>query len=116
MAPEVIELCGASTASDIWSVGATTIELLVGNPPYHNLAPMSALFRIVQDDHPPLPDVSPMLQDFLLLCFQKDSNLRVSAKKLLKHSWIVSAKTSLKVDDGCRGACILTNSQKRPLM
>jgi serine/threonine protein kinase len=56
MAPEVIELCGATTASDIWSLGCTTIELLQGNPPNHNLSPMSALFRIVQDDHPPLPD------------------------------------------------------------
>jgi len=25
-------------------------------------------------------------------CFQKDPNLRVSARKLLKHPWIVSAK------------------------
>ena len=27
-------------------------------------------------------------------CFQKDPNLRVSAKKLLKHSWIVNARRS----------------------
>lgn len=35
------------------------IELLTGEPPYFDLAPMPALFRIVQDDHPPLPpDIS----------------------------------------------------------
>lgn len=55
MAPEVIELSGATTASDIWSLGCTVIELLEGKPPYHNLQPMPALFRIVNDDHPPLP-------------------------------------------------------------
>ena len=55
MAPEVIELTGATTASDIWSLGCTVIELLEGKPPYHNLQPMPALFRIVNDDHPPLP-------------------------------------------------------------
>ncbi|OAJ39182.1 hypothetical protein BDEG_23044 [Batrachochytrium dendrobatidis JEL423] len=55
MAPEVIELQGASTTSDIWSVGCTSIELFTGHPPYHELAPVSALFRIVSDDHPPIP-------------------------------------------------------------
>jgi serine/threonine protein kinase len=30
MAPEVIELSGATTASDIWSLGCTVIELLEG--------------------------------------------------------------------------------------
>ncbi|KAF8458870.1 hypothetical protein BGX38DRAFT_1264595 [Terfezia claveryi] len=93
MAPEVIELAGASTASDIWSVGCTVIELLDGKPPYHKLASMPALFRIVNDDHPPLPEgASPAVRDFLMQCFQKDPNLRVSARKLLKHPWIVSAK------------------------
>lgn len=110
MAPEVIELSGATTASDIWSLGCTVIELLDGKPPYHKLQPMPALFRIVNDDHPPLPEsASPVsiakheirfqdltkpqaVQDFLLQCFQKDPNLRVSAKKLLKHPWIVNAR------------------------
>lgn len=35
-------------ASDIWSVGCLIIELLTGYPPYYDLQPMSALFRIVQ--------------------------------------------------------------------
>lgn len=93
MAPEVIELSGASTASDIWSLGCTVIELLDGKPPYHKFAPMPALFRIVNDDHPPLPEgVSPLVRDFLMQCFQKDPNLRVSAKKLLRHPWILGTK------------------------
>ncbi|KAK8175802.1 cell division control protein 15, cdc15 [Phyllosticta citrichinensis] len=93
MAPEVIELCGPTTASDIWSLGCTVIELLEGKPPYHQLQPMPALFRIVNDDHPPLPEAaSPAVRDFLMQCFQKDPNLRVSARKLLKHPWIVNAR------------------------
>ncbi|EPQ62400.1 Bgt-1818 [Blumeria graminis f. sp. tritici] len=93
MAPEIIQLSGATPASDIWSLGCTVIELLEGKPPYYKLAPMPALFAIVNDDHPPLPEgVSPAARDFLMQCFQKDPNLRVSARKLLKHAWIVGSK------------------------
>ncbi|KAG0652041.1 Serine threonine-kinase sepH [Hyphodiscus hymeniophilus] len=95
MAPEIIQLSGATPASDIWSLGCTVIELLEGKPPYYKLAPMPALFAIVNDDHPPLPEgVSPAARDFLMQCFQKDPNLRVSAKKLLKHAWIVGSRRS----------------------
>merc|ERR1711974_203607 len=54
-------------------------------------APMPALFRIVQDDHPPIPpQLSPALKDFLMECFQKDPLLRIDARRLLKHPWIKS--------------------------
>lgn len=110
MAPEIIQLSGASSSSDIWSVGCTVIELLQGKPPYHNLAAMPALFAIVNDDHPPLPEgisavslrcppwQSPLsnsiqaARDFLMQCFQKDPNLRVTARKLLRHPWITGCR------------------------
>ncbi|KAG9072093.1 hypothetical protein KI688_006317 [Linnemannia hyalina] len=81
----------ATLSNDVgdMSVGCTVIELLDGKPPYHDLPPMGALYRIVQDDHPPIPEsVSAIVRDFLMQCFQKDCNLRVSAKKLSKHPWI----------------------------
>ncbi|KAI9364883.1 hypothetical protein DFJ73DRAFT_637988, partial [Zopfochytrium polystomum] len=89
MAPEIIELNGASWPSDIWSLGCTVIELMDGAPPYHSMTPMSALFHIVQDDHPPLPHgISNFAADFLSVCFHKDANFRPSAGTLLKHPWI----------------------------
>ncbi|KAE9358833.1 MAP3K epsilon protein kinase 2 [Phytophthora rubi] len=89
MAPEVIEMAGWSSASDIWSVGCTIIELLTTKPPYFDLAPMAALFRIVQEDHPPLPQrMSPALHDFIMKCFMKEPRLRASAEELLAHPWI----------------------------
>jgi serine/threonine protein kinase len=33
-----------------------------------------------------------IVKDFLYHCFQKDCNLRISAKKLLRHPWMMSAK------------------------
>lgn len=57
-------------------------------PPYYELAPMSALFRIVRDELPPFPEqASHQLCDFLNRCFQKNPNLRVSAEDLQKHVW-----------------------------
>lgn len=33
-------------------------------------------------------------RDFLMQCFQKDPNLRVSARKLLRHPWITGCRRS----------------------
>ncbi|RIA90157.1 kinase-like domain-containing protein [Glomus cerebriforme] len=91
MAPEVIELKGASTASDIWSLGCTIIELLTGKPPYSDLLAMTALFRIVEDDCPPLPEsISDDLTDFLKKCFHKKPSMRPTARDLFRHEWIKS--------------------------
>ncbi|KAM5534674.1 hypothetical protein V8D89_011686 [Ganoderma adspersum] len=90
MAPEVIELKGASTKSDIWSLACTVIELLTGRPPYAEIAnSMSVMFRIVEDSSPPLPEeCSESLQDFLRMCFNKDPTKRPSAEQLCDHEWL----------------------------
>ncbi|CEP15038.1 hypothetical protein [Parasitella parasitica] len=92
MAPEVIELKGATTKSDIWSLGCTCIELVSGKPPYSDLLAMSAMFRIVEDEYPPFPEgVSQDMKDFLICCFQKDPNQRKSSKELQNHKWITTS-------------------------
>lgn len=89
MAPEVIELKGVTTAADIWSLGCTIIELLTGKPPYYDMLAMSAMFRIVEDDCPPIPEkCSDALRDLLLQCFNKDPTKRPSAETLFEHEWI----------------------------
>ncbi|KAJ1980979.1 Protein kinase of the Mitotic Exit Network [Dimargaris cristalligena] len=89
MAPEIIQLEGACTASDIWSLGCTIVELLTGKPPYADMMQMTTLFRIVEDDCPPLPEgISDHLRDFLRACFQKDPALRPTARELMMLPWI----------------------------
>lgn len=94
MAPEIIEMSAApSAACDIWSLGCTIIELTAGKPPHFDLSPVAALFRIVQDDLPPLPGgLSEALRDFLLQCFHRESVLRAGAGALLGHAWLERAR------------------------
>ncbi|ODV78052.1 Pkinase-domain-containing protein [Suhomyces tanzawaensis NRRL Y-17324] len=98
MAPEtILGGEGICTASDIWSLGATIIELFTTNPPYHDLNPMATLHAIGTDEHPPLPkNMTSVAKDFLLECFQKQPNLRISAKLLLKHKWLNLSTTKAK--------------------
>ncbi|GFR52579.1 hypothetical protein Agub_g15172 [Astrephomene gubernaculifera] len=98
MAPEVIEMTQVTSSSDIWSVGCLIVELLTGYPPYFDLNACSAMFRIVQDAMPPLPeDISPLLRDFLSRCFLKDAKLRPDARTLLQHEWLQHNRRTLRM-------------------
>ena len=89
VAPEVILKNGTNTSADIWSVGCVVIELVTGKPPYFDLGPMAAMFRITSDDHPPIPEnLSDDLVHFLHCCFQMNPFDRYTAKQLLDHPWI----------------------------
>jgi serine/threonine protein kinase len=47
------------------------------------------MFRIVEDDMPPIPpECSPLLEDFLKQCFNKDPDARPSAELLCEHEWL----------------------------
>ncbi|KAH9984899.1 hypothetical protein BJV77DRAFT_965843 [Russula vinacea] len=75
MAPEVIEL-----------------KVLTGRPPYGDIAnAMTVMFRIVEDDCPPIPErFSNPLVAFLKQCFHKDPAQRPSAEELFEHDWLKS--------------------------
>jgi serine/threonine protein kinase len=47
------------------------------------------MFRIVEDDRPPIPEgCSQLLHDFLTKCFNKDPTKRPSAELLCEHPWL----------------------------
>jgi serine/threonine protein kinase len=100
MAPEVIQGNAGGRSygrkADIWSLGAVVIEMATGKPPFHNLAPVTALFRIGSSSATPeMPQaLSALGKDFLSLCFRRDVSLRPSASELLEHPWIAQLDES----------------------
>lgn len=95
MAPEVIQMnAKESSACDIWSLGCTVVELLIGQPPFFGLHPMAALYQMVQVVAPPIDPAccSSVCLDFLSLCFQQDPKNRPSAQELLTHPWVVDSE------------------------
>jgi serine/threonine protein kinase len=64
----------------------TYVPVLSDQPEYRKLRLILPTFMRASDQ---------IVKDFLLTCFQKDPNLRVSAKKLMKHPWIVAARRQM---------------------
>jgi len=86
MAPEIIEMVGHGTSSDIWSLGCVVIELLTGTPPYWELNQAAALLSIVENNRPPFPkNISIEFEDFLSKCFVKDPENRATVEQLQDH-------------------------------
>jgi serine/threonine protein kinase len=97
IAPEVITMEGRSLASDIWSLGCTTIELLTGAPPYYTMPPMSAMFRIVEEGVVNYPDsISAEATAFLDACLKRKPGRRLSAADLLRMPWFQRASSDEK--------------------
>jgi hypothetical protein len=110
IAPEIIEMSTPTPACDIWSVGCIIVELLTGKPPYFDLPAVAAIFRIVSDDYPPLPEgISQALRDFLFNCFQKEPVMRSSAAKLLDHPWLHNSATNNNLEK--HSSLLLGNSR-----
>lgn len=99
MAPEVIQrsVLGYNAKADIWSTGITTIELLCGNPPHYQKAPMKALFEIPRLKAPSLDDqpFNADTKDFVKHCLLKYPDYRPSAARLLHHRFITTCPTEV---------------------
>jgi serine/threonine protein kinase len=51
---------------------------------------MTAMYHMVQDEHPPLPEgISEDMKDFLMRCFKRDTKERATAAQLSAHPWYV---------------------------
>ncbi|XP_064261039.1 serine/threonine-protein kinase PAK 3-like isoform X1 [Passer domesticus] len=95
MAPEVVTHQPYGPKVDIWSFGIVGIEMIDGEPPYWNQSPALVKHLIATVGTPQLRQpklLSAWLHDFLSCCLQADEERRWSAKELLQHPFVVSAK------------------------
>jgi serine/threonine protein kinase len=95
MPPEVIENAKYTKASDIYALGCTVLEMLTGNPPFHDKlqsfqTPLE-FFVWRKDARPKLtiPDtLSENAKSFLQACLQDYPENRKKATELLNHVFI----------------------------
>ena len=93
MAPEVIRGTGYGRTADIWSLGATIIEMLTGKPPFSHFSEATAAMFFIgtTQDPPPFPEeISEEAKDFLRCCFVRDPTLRPDANTLLSHPFALN--------------------------
>lgn len=95
MAPEMMtepDKCDGRK-SDIWSLGATALQMSTGSPPwkeqgFQNFMQLM-LFVARSDSNPKIdPSIPPALRDFIGLTFRRDPNLRPSARQLVMHPFL----------------------------
>eukprot|EP00300_Choanocystis_sp_HF-7_P033140 c45435_g1_i1.p1 GENE.c45435_g1_i1~~c45435_g1_i1.p1 ORF type:complete len:497 (-),score=81.97 c45435_g1_i1:24-1514(-) len=89
MAPEVIRGHQYDVKADIWSVGIMVIEMVDGQPPYIRETPLRAML-LLSTRPPPLPkrSHSPLLENFISRCVQRDASQRWTARELLAHPFL----------------------------
>nr|XP_054509298.1 serine/threonine-protein kinase PAK 2-like [Agelaius phoeniceus] len=109
MAPEMLKDQPYGPKVDVWSFGIVGIEMVDQEPPYCNQSPCTAKCLIATVGTPKLRQakhLSPCLCDFLSCCLQTDEEQRWSAKELLKHPFVRSAKPASSL-------ALLINSVKK---
>ncbi|XP_067942703.1 mitogen-activated protein kinase kinase kinase 3-like [Watersipora subatra] len=92
MSPEVINGNGYGRGADIWSIGATIVEMLTKHPPWHELEAMAALFKIAnlkKAQYVLDKKVSKLAREFIEKTFAPETQ-RPKAEELLRDPWLAS--------------------------
>uniref|UniRef100_A0A6B2KYW5 non-specific serine/threonine protein kinase n=1 Tax=Arcella intermedia TaxID=1963864 RepID=A0A6B2KYW5_9EUKA len=95
MPPEVAKsgvsssLVGYGLSADVWSIGITAIELLMGKPPNSDMLPMSLIYKLASMNTPvpTIPEYlcSDLYNDFVMKCLCNDPDARPSVEDLKDH-------------------------------
>lgn len=102
MAPEVMNGARNSTASDIWSLGITTLELANdGKAPFCDDSLPDALAKLRSGTVPTLANDtwSPAFHDFVRTCLATNPKLRPNASQLLQHPFLSQRNACAPLND-----------------
>eukprot|EP00796_Vickermania_ingenoplastis_P010296 gene10296-7198_t len=81
---------------DIWSVGIITYALLSGRLPFSSSTHQKIFARVVEGKWSftgsAWANVSSLAREFVKKCLEPNPNIRLSAKELLNHPWLVQPK------------------------
>ena len=87
----VIKQTGHGRSADIWSLGATMIEMTTASHPWPNFGNnLAAMFHVATSTHPPpIPDqLSNAAKSFMRRCLQVDPEKRGTAVELCHHEFV----------------------------
>lgn len=97
LAPEIARDCPYNAKVDVWSLGITAVELMVGRAPRSSDRTKEILKQLVTESTAPvlhLPCASPACIAFLQRILQVDPAKRPTASELLQDPFIVNASAS----------------------
>ncbi|KAJ3373076.1 Suppressor of Sensor Kinase (SLN1) [Allomyces arbusculus] len=115
LAPEVIvgKISGRIGCQDVYAVGCTMYELLIGRAPWSHLDNQWAIIYHAAISAPPIPDnlkISPEGLDFLKQCLRVNPNVRPTAEELLQHPFLADVAKKMQACD------VETNSGRPPTL
>ena len=92
MSPEQVVGRQIDTRSDIFSLGILLYEMLSGRKPFTGDSVVTITYRILHDEMPVLPGISPAMEAVLRRALAKDPNARFATAQELRNAVVAAAE------------------------
>ena len=112
MAPEVVRRHPYGRPADVWSVGATVVEMATARPPWYQFSQeIAAIFHIAKCKEPPKlpPWASPDAVDFVAQCCASDPQARPDVATLLRHPFVAETDSTRRVPLSARDSSLASS-------
>lgn len=90
VSPEQAQTHKLDGRSDIFSLGVVLYECLAGAQPFERTSPMATLDAVVNKWVPPIPHVSPQLNDAIIKALEKEPGRRYNSAEEFSHALLAA--------------------------